>query len=80
MTPLLTKRIKSGATLKMLERAGLVKCPPENCRPKGKKWGAGFSYVDAESGNITHKGRKFTIQYADGCFFPFVWEQFGGEK
>ena len=60
----------------MLERAGKIKMPEKNHCPKDKKWGAGFSYVDAESGNFTYKGRKFTVQYAGECFFPFLWEQF----
>lgn len=72
----LTKRITNGQTLRMLERAGKIKMPENIHCPTGKKWGAGFSYVDADSGSFTYKGRKFTIQYADGCFFPFVYEQF----
>lgn len=72
----LTKRITNGQTLRMLERAGKIKMPPENMRPSNKKWGAGFSYVDADSGSFSYKDRKFTIQYADGCCFPFVYEQF----
>lgn len=72
----LTKQITNIRTLKMLERASKIKCPPENMRPKDKKWGKGYSYVDADTGTFTYKGRKFTIQYVDGCFFPFVYEQF----
>lgn len=79
MTSMLTKLITNGRTLRMLERAGKIKEPSENMRPKGAKWGSGYSYVHADCGSFSYKGRKFTVQYSDGCFFPFVWEQFGGK-
>lgn len=72
----LTKQITNIRTLKMLERAGKIKEPEIFLRPKGAKWGKDYSYVDADTGTFSYKGRKFTVQYADGCFFPFVYEQF----
>ena len=72
----LTKRITNGQTLKMLERAGKIKEPEIIYRPKGAKWGKDYSYVDADTGTFSYKGRKFAVQYVDGCFFPFICEQF----
>lgn len=72
----LTKQITNIRTLKMLERAGKIKEPLGSLKPANLKWGKGYSYVDADSGTFSYKGRKFTVQYADGCFFPFVYEQF----
>jgi hypothetical protein len=71
-----TKQVKNASTLRMLERAGKIKEPPAHVRPKGAKWGGGYSYVDGDAGTFAFKGRKFTVQYVSGCFFPFVWEQF----
>ena len=71
-----TKQVTHAATLHMLERAGKIKEPMPHVRPKGKKWGAsGYQYVEAEAGTFTLKGRKFTVQYIAGCFFPMVREQ-----
>jgi hypothetical protein len=71
-----TKQVKNAHTLRMLERAGKIKEPPAHVRPKNAKWGSGYAYVEAEAGTFAFKGRKFTVQYVSGCFFPFVWEQF----
>lgn len=72
----LTKQITNIRTLKMLERAGKIKEPETIYRPKGAKWGKGYSYVDADTGTFSYRGRKFTVQYSNGCFFPLVYEQF----
>lgn len=70
-------QIKNAKTLRALERAGFIKEPPMNCRPKGVTWGKEYSYVESavvNSTSFTHKKRSFFLKYRDGCFFPFVFE------
>ena len=74
MKPMMTKQVTNAATLRMLERAGIISEPPPHVRPTGKRWGTGYSYVDGETGLKHHKGRRFAVQYCSGCFYPFVFE------
>ena len=81
MKPMQTTLVSDSRTLRALARAGIIEEPSEDLRPKGKKWGRGFCYVEANPTScVYHKGRRFTIAYRDGCFLPFVYEQHGSEQ
>jgi hypothetical protein len=68
------KIISDGRTLRALARAGHIAEPPELLRPKGKRWGAGYCYVEAGTKNhFTHQGRFYWVAYRDGCLLPFVF-------
>lgn len=74
-TPVVKRR-----TLKMLERAGYVTIPAEY----GKCGRSAIGPVTHRYVNegprmpgvreFKHRGRLFRLQWADGCFKPFVWE------
>jgi hypothetical protein len=79
-TPMLTKQVVSGRTFAAIAKSGHIKEPPVACRPTGKRWGQkGYRYVDSDRHTFTWRGRKFTVSYMTGCFFPFLYEQFGGD-
>ena len=66
------KIIKHAAKLKAFARAGYIAEPAEHFRPLGKKWGAGYAYVDERTHEFRHRGVSYRIKYFSGCFFPFV--------
>ena len=74
-------------TLRMLQRAGFVRVPPEYGRPGRSAIGRvihryvreGDNAPDYRGQMFEHKGRSFRLQWSDGCFYPFVYE-FGGAK
>lgn len=64
--------------LKELEKEGLIKLHPQTgCKVKSldgqlvTTW-----YIDdyVKSSEFVFKGRKYSVKYVDGCFFPFVFE------
>lgn len=70
------------ATLKMLERAGYIEIPAEyGQRGRSAIGPVRHRYVlegpkaPAHVGaTFEHRGRSFRLQWADGCFHPFLWE------
>jgi len=69
------------ATLRMLERAEYIVIPPEYGQRGRSSIGPVIHRYVLEGENaprwgemFTVRGRRFRIQYADGCFHPFVWE------
>lgn len=74
------------ATLRMLERAGYLTIPPEYGQ-RGRSAIGPVTHRYVEEGPnapehcgamFEHKGRRFRLQWADGCFKPFAWEYVGG--
>jgi hypothetical protein len=58
-----------------MEKAGHINEPREDLRPKGKKWGKGYAYVDRavdKSSWFDFEGKTYRCKYYDGCFLPFV--------
>ena len=59
--------------LAAMARHGLIKWPADNCIIP--KTGQPHSYVDEVPSigrSFMYKGRKFRLEYAAGCFYPFV--------
>lgn len=70
-------------TLRMLERAGFIRLPREFKRPGRDALGCRVRHCYVLEGDnappyagapFKVKGRTFRLQWADGCFNPFVWE------
>ena len=57
-------KITNATTLKALAKRGFITWPVDK----------GFKYVDGNNSTFEFKGRKFELQYQDGCFYPFVFE------
>lgn len=70
-------RMVSGrAELLDLAVAGYIKEPSELNRPKGVLWGLGYCYVEElGSSKFTHRGIQYSLNYMDGCFYPFVFAE-----
>ena len=70
-----THTVTHRRSLLQLQEDGLIKEPPEHCRPKGGRWGTDYHYVDEGTlGASWVKWRGYEVRcvYLDGCFFPFV--------
>jgi hypothetical protein len=75
--------VRSKSTLRMLERAGFITIPASFGKRGMSAIGiVRHSYVlEGEKTRklptgaaFEHKGRTFRLQWADGCFKPFLWE------
>lgn len=68
------------ATLRMLQRAGWIMVPPEfGQRGRSALGPVTHRYVKEGERSpgarmFEHNGRTFRLQWADGCFHPFLWE------
>lgn len=71
------------ATLAMLQRAGFIELPAEyGQRGRSAIGPVRHRYVFAGERSdgwrpFVHNRRTFRLQWADGCFHPFVWEYRG---
>lgn len=69
------------ATLYMLARAGFIRVPSEYGRRGRSALGPVVHRYVFEGPecpgpfvSFSHRKRTFRLQWADGCFYPFVWE------
>lgn len=68
----ISNRVENIATLKAMEKDGLIKLCPET----GSKLSSGLIayYVDeAVKSPFNYKGQEYMEKYVSGCFYPYIF-------
>lgn len=59
------KVVRNIRTLNAMERMGLIKTHSDTLK---------FKYVNDGKNWFRYKGKEYSTEYVDGCFYPFVFE------